>query len=275
MENGRSYLERLRTFSTVQGKSSIPPIVRLLMRINPCAFIVLLLLAFSGVLYIGFSTSPIVVFVFCICTLSLFFSLYLTKWVLAKDEGPPDMSEISDAIRDGVEGFFRTQYGTISKMACILALVILGIYLFQTTTPQQEASVIGSTASAYISVASFLLGALCSGMAGFVGMWVSVRANVRVSTAARTEGSIAVRAGGFSAIVVVGMAVFGVSILYSTLYVWLGVDSPGSMKVTDRKFLVSWAEATFSMRSLVQQLAQAEDSEADLLTTVVRMMPAF
>jgi len=46
---------------------------------------------------------------------------------------------------------------------------------------------------------------------------------------------IAVRAGGFSALVVVGMAVIGIAILYSTFYVWLDVDSPGSMKVTDRK----------------------------------------
>jgi hypothetical protein len=67
---------------------------RLLMRINPRALIILSLLVFSGVLYVGASTSPIVVFVFCICTLSLFFSLYLTKWVLAKDEGPPEMSEV-------------------------------------------------------------------------------------------------------------------------------------------------------------------------------------
>jgi len=66
----------------------------LLMRINPRALIILSLLVFSGVLYVGASTSPIVVFVFCICTLSLFFSLYLTKWVLAKDEGPPEMSEV-------------------------------------------------------------------------------------------------------------------------------------------------------------------------------------
>ena len=69
-------------------------VFRLLMRINPRALIILSLLVFSGVLYVGASTSPIVVFVFCICTLSLFFSLYLTKWVLAKDEGPPEMSEV-------------------------------------------------------------------------------------------------------------------------------------------------------------------------------------
>jgi hypothetical protein len=48
---------------------------------------------------------------------------------------------------------------------------------------------------------------------------------------------VAVRAGGFSAIVVVGMAVFGVALLYATFYVWLEVDSPGSMKVTDCKFV--------------------------------------
>ena len=47
---------------------------------------------------------------------------------------------------------------------------------------------------------------------------------------------IAVRAGGFSAMVVVGLAVIGVAVLYSTLYVWLEVDSPGSMKVTDCEF---------------------------------------
>jgi hypothetical protein len=45
---------------------------------------------------------------------------------------------------------------------------------------------------------------------------------------------IAVRAGGFSALIVVGMAVIGIAILYSTFYVWLGVDgAPGSVKVTD------------------------------------------
>lgn len=44
---------------------------------------------------------------------------------------------------------------------------------------------------------------------------------------------IAVRAGGFSAMVVVGMAVIGIAILYATFYVWLEVDSPGAMKVTD------------------------------------------
>ncbi|KAL6907446.1 hypothetical protein ACP4OV_002485 [Aristida adscensionis] len=282
MENGRSYQERPRTFPTVRSRSSMPLVFRILMRINPRALIILSLLVFSGVLYVGASTSPIVVFVFCICTLSLFFSLYLTKWVLAKDEGPPEMSEISDAIRDGAEGFFRTQYGTISKMAFILAFVILGIYLFRTTTPQQEASGLGRATYAYITVASFLLGALCSGIAGFVGMWVSVRANVRVSSAARRSArealQIAVRAGGFSAIVVVCMAVFGVAILYSVFYVWLGVDSPGSMKVTDLPLLLVGYGFGASFVALFAQLGggiytKAADVGADLVGKVEQGIP--
>ncbi|XP_062195037.1 pyrophosphate-energized membrane proton pump 3 isoform X2 [Phragmites australis] len=283
MENGRSYLERPRKFSTVRSKkSSIPLVFRRLMRINPRALIILFLLVFSGVLYVGASTSPIVVFVFCICTLSLFFSFYLAKWVLAKDEGPPEMSEISDAIRDGAEGFFRTQYGTISKMAFILAFIILGIYLFRTTTPQQEASGLGRATSAYITVASFLLGALCSGIAGFVGMWVSVRANVRVSSAARRSArealQIAVRAGGFSAIVVVCMAVFGVAILYATFYVWLGVDSPGSMMVTDLPLLLVGYGFGASFVALFAQLGggiytKAADVGADLVGKVEQGIP--
>lgn len=98
----------------------------------------------------------------------------------------------------------------------LLALVILCIYLFRNTAVQQESSDLGRSfltfsllrilcmpkycyvhsffssslwyfrsTSAYITVVAFLLGALCSGIAGYVGMWVSVRANVRVSSAAR------------------------------------------------------------------------------------------
>ncbi|KAK6284745.1 hypothetical protein POUND7_003697 [Theobroma cacao] len=239
VENGNLglYQDRPRTFPNMRSKPYTPLIFRVLMGINVRVLVILLLLGFGFVFYVGASTSPIIVFVFSVCIVSFLLSIYLTKWVLSKDEGPPEMSQISDAIRDGAEGFFRTQYGTISKMALLLALVILSIYLFRSTTPQQESSGLGRATSAYITVAAFLLGALCSGVAGYVGMWVSVRANVRVSSAARRSArealQIAVRAGGFSALVVVGMAVIGIAILYATFYVWLGVDSPGSMKVTD------------------------------------------
>ncbi|CAJ2656578.1 unnamed protein product [Trifolium pratense] len=236
MESG-SYHDRLRTFPNMRAKPYTPLVFRILLGINVRVLFLLLLLSFGAIFYMGAKTSPIIVLVISICILSFFVAIYLMKWVLAKDEGPPEMVQIADAIRDGAEGFIRTQYGTISKMAMLLALVILCIYLFRSTTPQQEASGVGRTTTAYITVASFLLGALCSGFAGYVGMWVSVRANVRVSSAARRSSrealQIATRAGGLSALIVVGMAVIGIAVLYATFYVWLGVDTPGSMKVTD------------------------------------------
>ncbi|KAJ4842644.1 hypothetical protein Tsubulata_046615 [Turnera subulata] len=131
---------------------------------------------------------------------------------------------ISDAIRDGAEGFFRTQYGTISKMAFLLALVILCIYIYSALLLLSKSLLALGGLHLPILYCRFIpFGGLVfrSGVAGYVGMWVSLRANV------------AIRAGGFSAIVVVGVAVIGIAILYATFYVWLDVDSPGSMKVCE------------------------------------------
>ncbi|KAF5466223.1 hypothetical protein F2P56_016170 [Juglans regia] len=276
------YADRPRTFPNMRSKAYNPLIFRILMGINFRVLLILLFLGLGVVFYIGARTSPIIVFVFSVCIMSFLLSIYLTKWVLSKDEGPPEMVQISDAIRDGAEGFFRTQYGTISKMALLLALVILFIYLFRNTTPQQESSGLGRSTSAYITVAAFLLGALCSGIAGYVGMWVSVRANVRVSSAARRSArealQIAVRAGGFSALVVVGMAVIGIAILYATFYVWLGVDSQGSMKVTDLPLLLVGYGFGASFVALFAQLGggiytKAADVGADLVGKVEQGIP--
>ncbi|XVF26476.1 hypothetical protein REPUB_Repub14bG0019500 [Reevesia pubescens] len=284
VENGHlgPYQDRPRTFPNMRSKPYTPLIFRILMGINVRVLVILLLLGFGYVFYVGASTSPIIVFVFSVCIISFLFSIHLTKWVLSKDEGPPEMVQISEAIRDGAEGFFRTQYGTISKMALLLALVILSIYLFRSTTPQQESSGLGRATFAYITVAAFLLGAVCSGVAGYVGMWVSVRANVRVSSAARRSArealQIAVRAGGFSALVVVGMAVIGIAILYASFYVWLGVDSRGSMKVTDLPLLLVGYGFGASFVALFAQLGggiytKAADVGADLVGKVEQGIP--
>ncbi|KAK9282066.1 hypothetical protein L1049_004978 [Liquidambar formosana] len=283
MEGGNlgPYQDRPRTFPIMRSKPYTPWIFRVLMGINVRVLFVILLLAFGAIFYIGASTSPIILFVFSVCIISFLLSIYLARWVLSKDEGPPEMAQISDAIRDGAEGFFRTQYGTISKMALLLALVIFCIYLFRNTT-HQESSGLGRWTSAYVTAAAFLLGALCSGIAGYVGMWVSVRANVRVSSAARRSArealQVAVRAGGFSALVVVGMAVIGVAILYATFYVWLGVDSPGSMKVTDLPLLLVGYGFGASFVALFAQLGggiytKAADVGADLVGKVEQGIP--
>lgn len=64
------------------------------MGVNVRVLYALLLLGFGAIFYIGASTSPIIVFVFSICIISFLFSIYLAKWVLAKDEGPPEMVQV-------------------------------------------------------------------------------------------------------------------------------------------------------------------------------------
>ncbi|QCE02199.1 inorganic pyrophosphatase [Vigna unguiculata] len=286
MESGTlglgAYQDKPRVFPNMRTKPYTPLIFRILLSINVRVLFVILLLGLGAIFYVGASTSPIIVFVISVCILSFLVAIYLTKWVLAKDEGPPEMVQIADAIRDGAEGFFKTQYGSISKMAMLLAVVILCIYLFRSTTPQQESSGLGRSTSAYITVAAFLLGALCSGIAGYVGMWVSVRANVRVSSAARRSArealQVATRAGGLSAIIVVGMAVIGIAVLYATFYVWLGVDTPGSMKVTDLPLLLVGYGFGASFVALFAQLGggiytKAADVGADLVGKVEQGIP--
>ncbi|KAI4379234.1 hypothetical protein MLD38_005558 [Melastoma candidum] len=109
MEGGNlgPYKEKLRTFPNMSSKPQTLLIVRLLMGINFRVLLMLVLLVLGGIFHIGTRTSPVIVLVFTIVIFSFLLSTFLTKWVLSKDEGPPEMAEISEAIRDGAEGFFR------------------------------------------------------------------------------------------------------------------------------------------------------------------------
>lgn len=69
-------------------------IFRILMGINVRVLFMILLLALGVVFYIGASTSPIIVFVFSVCIISFLLAMHLAKWVLAKDEGPPEMGQV-------------------------------------------------------------------------------------------------------------------------------------------------------------------------------------
>ena len=92
------------------------------------------------------------------------------------------MKEVSDPIKEGSEGFLKTQYTTIASISVIVSAVLCLIYLNRSTT---AVSSVNNKTFALCTGFSFLLGATCSGISGYVGMWVSVRANVRVCSAAR------------------------------------------------------------------------------------------
>ena len=142
--------------------------------------------------------------------LALLAALVLAKIVLSADAGTAEMQVISNAIREGAEAFLSRQYRTIGVLAIVLALALyLGYHL--SSNPHDKAL-------ALKTVIAFLVGAICSGLAGFTGMYVSIRANIRTASAARTSLNkalqAALRGGAVTGLVVVALSLIGVGVLF-------------------------------------------------------------
>eukprot|EP00808_Paulinella_micropora_P013549 g31623.t1 len=149
------------------------------------------------------------------------FTTYLVRSLLAFDDYEPEMHKISEYIREGAEGFLATQYGTIARIAVVVAFVLMCIYLVR-ESPVPE---IGRVSLAVTVACSFGLGSFCSGLAGYMGVWVSVRVNVRVAIAAAKKNSgnallLCFRGGAVSATLSASMCILGVTMLYLLCYFW-------------------------------------------------------
>jgi K(+)-stimulated pyrophosphate-energized sodium pump len=123
---------------------------------------------------------------------SLFVAWYLATWVLKRDTGTPAMQEISNAIKLGAEAFLRRQNRTIGLLAVLLAAVIFILYAFVRSHHSFD-PVPTALNLAFWTTLSFVLGAACSVFAGYVGMWISIRTNIRTASAARTSLNDALR----------------------------------------------------------------------------------
>jgi len=148
---------------------------------------------------------------------SLFVAGFLASWVLKKDTGTAAMQAISNAIKEGAEAFLRRQNRTIGMLAILLAAVIFLLYGFVRSHHDFD-PVPTALRLAFWTTLSFVLGAACSVIAGYIGMWVSIRTNIRTASAARTSLNdalrIALRGGAVSGLFVVAMSLFGVGGLY-------------------------------------------------------------
>ncbi len=140
--------------------------------------------------------------------LGLLAAWIFARGVLSSDIGSSEMQRISNAIRQGAEAFMRRQYGAIALIAVVLAVVLFFGYQISPFTRPYATKV----------VISFVIGAACSAFSGTAGMWVSIRANIRTASAARTSlGSalqIALRGGAVTGLVVVGLSLLGVGLLF-------------------------------------------------------------
>src|SRR4030067_92870 len=128
----------------------------------------------------------------------LAFAGYLTWYVFRKDLGTPEMQEIGDAIRQGAMAYMKRQYTTIIAISVFLALLIA--FLF---SPKPWVGL------------SFFVGAGASALSGYIGMYVSVRSNIRTASAARRSLNEAVvtafRGGAVSGMGVVSLSLLGVA----------------------------------------------------------------
>ena len=146
--------------------------------------------------------------VIVISVLALLFAAYLTRQIMRRDTGTESMQEVANSIKIGAEAFLKRQYTTIGILSILLAAIIYAAYAFFGKDPS-----LGWRTSI-----AFLFGAVSSALAGIVGIWISIRANIRTASAARRSMSeafiVALRGGAVSGIVIVAMSLLGVSLIY-------------------------------------------------------------
>jgi K(+)-stimulated pyrophosphate-energized sodium pump len=165
--------------------------------------------------------------------LAILYSIVTIQQVMSLSAGNDRMKEIAAAIKEGAQAYLKRQYTTITIAGAVVFAVLLVAFGFN-----------------LIPAAGFAIGAVLSGLAGYIGMLVSVRANVRTTQAA-SQGlgkglSVAFRAGAVTGMLVAGLALLGLAGYYMILTGWLG-HAPESREVVNGLVALSLGASRISV----------------------------
>src|SRR5277367_19278 len=163
--------------------------------------------------------------------LAIVYAIWATRSVLSADAGSEKMQEIAAAIREGAQAYLRRQYTTIAIVGVVIFLIV-GYFL------------------GWLVAIGFAVGAILSGAAGFIGMNVSVRANVRTAQAATKSLAggleIAFRAGAITGMLVAGLALLGVTLYFGFLIGTLHM-APNDREVIDSMVALGFGASLISI----------------------------
>ena len=138
--------------------------------------------------------------------LGLLFALYQRSFVLSQDEGSERMKQIAAAIQRGAQAFLSREYRAVAILVLIVTVALVGL----SQAPGSGMSI--------LTAAAFVVGALASGLAGYIGMYIAVRANVRTAQAASQSLNMGLRvafaSGTVMSTMVVSLALLGISLLF-------------------------------------------------------------
>jgi K(+)-stimulated pyrophosphate-energized sodium pump len=163
--------------------------------------------------------------------LSIVYAIWATASVMKADAGNPRMQEIAAAVREGAQAYLKRQYMTIAVVGIVI-FALLAYFL------------------GMLVAAGFAIGAVLSGAAGFIGMNVSVRANVRTAQAATTSLAggleLAFKAGAITGMLVAGLALLGVTIYFGYLTHYMGLAA-NSRTVVDALVALGFGASLISI----------------------------
>jgi K(+)-stimulated pyrophosphate-energized sodium pump len=208
--------------------------------------------------------------------LAVGFAIYLARDVLSRDTGTKEMMDVSATINEGAVAFIKRQYLTIGALALVAAFVIGTVIALLETKNVADTGTFGLDLGIRTGVA-FAVGAACSMACGIIGMLVSVKANVRVASAARRSlveaVQVAMRGGAVSGFLVVALSLLGVWGIFSA-YGGLA----GGQSTHDAPFLIVGYGFGASFVALFAQLGggiytKAADVGADLVGKVEAGIP--